>query len=150
MASWAKRIERELLEMEREPPAGCTAGPEKEQDIRKWKAVIVGPPETPYEGGIFNLEINFPVEYPFKPPHCRFVTKIYHPNINAEGGICVDILKTTSWSPALTIGKVLLSISSLMADPNPDDPLVPEIALVYKTNLQRFRTIAREWTRTYA
>lgn len=150
MASWARRIEREILEMEREPPAGCTAGPESSENIRKWKAVIVGPPETPYEGGVFTLEINFPIDYPFKPPHCKFITKIYHPNINGEGGICVDILKPTSWSPALTIGKVLLSISSLMADPNPDDPLMPEIAQVFKTNPQRFRSIAREWTRTYA
>lgn len=150
MASWARRIQREIEEMEREPLQGCTAGPERSENIRKWKAVIVGPPETPYEGGIFNLEINFPNDYPFRPPHCRFVTKIYHPNINGEGGICVDILKPMSWSPALTIGKVLLSISSLMADPNPDDPLVPEIAHQLKTNPQRFRAVAREWTQRYA
>jgi ubiquitin-conjugating enzyme E2 D/E len=149
MASWAKRIERELLEMEREPPAGCTAGPEKEQDIRKWKAVIVGPPETPYEGGVFTLEINFPVEYPFKPPHCRFVTKIYHPNINSNGSICLDILKD-QWSPALTISKVLHSISSLLTDANPDDPLVPEIAHIYKTDRPKYEATAREWTRKYA
>jgi ubiquitin-conjugating enzyme E2 D/E len=150
MGSWTRRIQREIEEMDRDPLPGCTAGPEKPEDIRKWKAVIVGPPETPYEGGIFNLEINFPNDYPFRPPHCRFITKIYHPNINAEGGICVDILKTTSWSPALTIGKVLLSISSLMADPNPDDPLVPDIAQQLKLNPQLFRTVAREWTRRYA
>jgi ubiquitin-conjugating enzyme E2 D/E len=136
--------------MDREPLPGCTAGPEKPGDIRKWKAIIVGPPETPYEGGMFHLEINFPNDYPFKPPHCRFVTKIYHPNINSEGGICVDILKATSWSPALTVGKVLLSISSLMADPNPDDPLVPEIAFIFKNSREQFLKIAREWTRTYA
>jgi len=62
----------------------------------------------------------------------------------------VDILKQNSWSPALTIAKVLLSISSLMADPNPDDPLMPEIAHVYKANRQQFHKTAREWTRTYA
>jgi ubiquitin-conjugating enzyme E2 D len=149
-ASWARRIQKELEEMERDPPVGCTAGPENPNNINKWKAIIIGPPETPYEGGVFNLEINFPPDYPFRPPHCRFTTRIYHPNINGEGGICVDILKATSWSPALTIAKVLLSISSLMADANPDDPLVPEIAHVYKNNLAQFQTTAREWTRRYA
>lgn len=150
MATWTKRVNREMIEMREDPPVGCTAGPIDEANIHKWKAIIFGPPETPYEGGSFELEINFPTDYPFKPPHCRFLTKIYHPNINSEGGICVDILKTTSWSPALTIGKVLLSISSLMADPNPDDPLVPEIANVFKTNRPQFIQTARQWTRTFA
>ena len=150
MASWARRIQREMKEMEEDPPMGCTAGPMNPENIHKWKAIIFGPPETPYEGGSFELEINFPNDYPFRPPHCRFTTKIYHPNINAEGGICVDILKPTSWSPALTVGKVLLSISSLMADPNPDDPLMPDIAFIFKNNREQFLKIAREWTRTYA
>jgi ubiquitin-conjugating enzyme E2 D/E len=149
-ASWARRIQRELEEMQKDPPVGCTAGPENPDNLNKWKAIIVGPPDTPYEGGVFNLEINFPADYPFRPPHFRFTTRIYHPNINGEGGICVDILKPTSWSPALTVAKVLLSISSLMADANPDDPLVPEIAHVYKTNPVLFQTTAREWTRRHA
>ena len=110
---------------------------------------MYGPEGTPYEGGIFNLDIFFPTEYPWKPPMVNFVTKVYHPNINSSGSICLDILKT-KWSPALTITKVLLSICSLLNEPNPDDPLVPDIANEYKDNRTKFIDTAKSWTTAYA
>ena len=93
----------------------------------------MGPSASPYEGGVFFVQIHFPPDYPFKPPKVNFQTKVYHPNVNSTGSICLDILKE-QWSPALTISKVLLSICSLLTDPNPDDPLVPEIAHILKTD----------------
>ncbi|KAM3183189.1 Ubiquitin-conjugating enzyme E2 D1 [Hymenolepis weldensis] len=105
--------------------------------------------DSPYAGGIFHLDIHFPPDYPFKPPKITFITKIYHPNINSNGSICLDILKD-QWSPALTISKVLLSISSLMTDPNPDDPLVIEIARTFKNDRQQYIKTAREWTEIFA
>tara|TARA_B100001142_G_C14278681_1_gene633965 strand:- start:968 stop:1411 length:444 start_codon:yes stop_codon:yes gene_type:complete len=142
------RIEAELKSITQDPPSNCSAAPEKE-DIFHWTATIIGPAGSVYEGGIFNLSIEFPPNYPFKPPKIRFITRIYHPNINMSGGICLDILKD-QWSPALTISKVLISICSLLDDPNPDDPLVPEIADIYVKNRLQYDLTAREWTQFYA
>jgi len=130
--SITKRIQKELSELVKDPPSNCSAGPHSD-DIMKWRATITGPEGTPYHGGIFFLDIEFPIDYPFKPPHVKFITPILHPNVNSSGGICIDILKDR-WSPALTVSKLLLSLSSLMHEPNPDDPLVPELANLYKTN----------------
>eukprot|EP00286_Rhodomonas_abbreviata_P001793 CAMPEP_0181289050 /NCGR_PEP_ID=MMETSP1101-20121128/674_1 /TAXON_ID=46948 /ORGANISM="Rhodomonas abbreviata, Strain Caron Lab Isolate" /LENGTH=147 /DNA_ID=CAMNT_0023393243 /DNA_START=27 /DNA_END=470 /DNA_ORIENTATION=+ len=143
-----KRIQRELQELGRDPPANCSAGPVGE-DMFHWQATIMGPDDSPYSGGVFFLDIHFPADYPFKPPKVSFVTRIYHCNINSNGGICLDILKE-QWSPALTVSKVLLSICSLLTDPNPEDPLVPEIAQILKSNRTQHDATAREWTAKYA
>ena len=144
----SKRIAKELKELEQDPPAGCSAGPTGD-DLYAWTATLLGPDETPYAGGLFALVIQFPMDYPFKPPKIAFTTPIYHPNINAQGGICLDILKD-QWSPALSISKVLLSLSSLLADANPKDPLVPDIARLYESNRDEFNRVAREWTLRHA
>ncbi|KAG6418329.1 hypothetical protein SASPL_120532 [Salvia splendens] len=161
----SKRILKELKDLQRDPPTSCSAGPVAE-DMFHWQATIMGPSESPYAGGVFLVSIHFPPDYPFKPPkvvpvdkfglwtrnyapEVAFRTKVFHPNINSNGSICLDILKE-QWSPALTISKVLLSICSLLTDPNPDDPLVPEIAHMYKTDRAKYESAARSWTQKYA
>jgi len=144
-----RRLQREYLEIQKDPPANCTAGPVSDADFFNWEAIIFGPSDSPFQGGIFKLSIAFPSDYPFKPPILTFKTKIYHPNINAAGGICLDILKG-QWSPALTISKVLLSILSLLTDANPNDPLVPDIADLYKRDRAAYDAKAKEWTRVHA
>ncbi|XP_042868412.1 ubiquitin-conjugating enzyme E2-17 kDa-like isoform X1 [Penaeus japonicus] len=139
---------KELQDLGRDPPAQCSAGPVGD-DLFHWQATIMGPTDSPFQGGVFFLNIHFPTDYPFKPPKVAFTTRIYHPNINSNGSICLDILRT-QWSPALTISKVLLSICSLLTDPNPDDPLVPEIARQYKTDREKYNKLAQEWTHKYA
>lgn len=146
-----KRINRELKELGGDSAIpGITAGPTTDDDMFNWIATITGPPDSPYQGGVFQLKITFPSDYPFKAPKVHFSTKIYHPNINPNNGnICLDIL-SSKWSPALTIQKVLLSISSLLTDPNPDDPLAPDVARLYRDNKDKFNETARKWTQEYA
>ena len=146
--SSANRIQKELSLLMKDPPDNCSAGP-VDDDIFHWEGTIMGPTETVYEGGVFNLDIQFPKNYPFKPPKVRFQTKIYHPNINSGGFICLDIFKD-NWSPALTISKVLLSICSLLTDPNPDDPLVVDIADEYVNEREKYNETAKTWTQIYA
>jgi ubiquitin-conjugating enzyme E2 D/E len=139
---------KELTDLGKDTPANCSAGPTGENQFH-WQATVLGPHDSPYSGGTFFLNIIFPTDYPFKPPQCNFVTRIYHPNIDTNGSINLDILKD-QWSPAMTISKVLLSISSLFTNINLDDPLVPEIAQLYKTDKAKFEATAREWTKKYA
>eukprot|EP00192_Tetraselmis_astigmatica_P014975 CAMPEP_0117659928 /NCGR_PEP_ID=MMETSP0804-20121206/6691_1 /TAXON_ID=1074897 /ORGANISM="Tetraselmis astigmatica, Strain CCMP880" /LENGTH=152 /DNA_ID=CAMNT_0005466613 /DNA_START=300 /DNA_END=755 /DNA_ORIENTATION=+ len=100
----SKRIQKELQDLQKDPPTSCSAGPEGD-DLFHWQATIMGPSDSPYSGGVFFVNIHFPPDYPFKPPKVSFKTKVYHPNVNSQGSICLDILKE-QWSPALTISKV--------------------------------------------
>ncbi|UZO10078.1 uncharacterized protein OCT59_001676 [Rhizophagus irregularis] len=143
-----KRINKELYDLGRDPPLYCSAGPIGD-DLFHWQATIIGPPDSPYSGGVFFLAIHFPTDYPFKPPKINFTTRIYHPNINSDGNIGLNILKDC-WSPALTISRVLLSIHSFVINPDTDNPLVPEIAHVYKTDSTRYEATAHEWACKYA
>jgi ubiquitin-conjugating enzyme E2 D len=146
--STLNRLKKELEDINNFPPANCSAGI-VEDDLYNWQATIMGPTGSPYDGGVFYLKIEFPHDYPFKPPKVQFITKIYHCNINSSGNICLDILKE-QWSPALTISKVLLSICSLMDDQNPDDPLMIDIADLYIHDREKFNNNARAYTLRYA
>lgn len=144
----SRRILKEIDDISKDPPSNCTAGP-IDGNIYLWEGMIFGPDDSPFVGGVFKLRIQFPADYPFKPPSVNFTTKIFHPNVNSAGIICLDILKT-QWSPALTISKVLLSILSLLTDPNPNDPLVPDIAQLYKSDKRLYEEKARQWTQRFA
>ena len=143
------RIQKELDDMTRDAPVGCSAGPVSD-DIMHWEACIWGLPEdSPYFGGTFKLDVRFPPSYPFAPPKLAFKTKVFHCNVSHTGSICLDILKD-QWSPALTLSKVLLSILSLLTEPNPDDPLSNDVADLYKHNRGEHDIQARSWTRRFA
>jgi len=130
------------------PIPGISATPHKE-NLRYFDIVIAGPKDSAYEGGVFKLELYLPDDYPMVPPKVRFLTKIYHPNIDRLGRICLDILKD-KWSPALQIDKVCLSIQLLLQAPNPDDPLDNQVASQWKSDERAAIATAREWTSKFA
>ncbi|OAY64451.1 Constitutive photomorphogenesis protein 10, partial [Ananas comosus] len=143
-----KRIQKEMLELNADPPADCSAGP-KGDNLYHWLSTLIGPSGSPYEGGIFFLDIIFPSEYPFKPPMVTFKTRIYHCNVDSAGKLSLDILKD-GWSPTLTISKVLLAIKNIITNPDPYNPLVSSIARLYLTDRAKHDEIAAEWTIRFA
>ena len=142
------RIRKELVELELDPPSNCSAGMIGD-NLHHWEGTIFGPSESPYCGGIFKLDILFTENYPFVPPKVKFVTPILHPNINSTGSICLDILGK-NWSPVLSISKILLSISSLLTEPNPNDPLNSFIANIYKNDRKKYNETVRNFTLKHA
>mmetsp|Transcript_19263 Transcript_19263/g.58062 ORF Transcript_19263/g.58062 Transcript_19263/m.58062 type:complete len:180 (+) Transcript_19263:529-1068(+) len=121
-----------------------------EANILHWSGKIKGPVGTPYEGGIFKVDIQLPTEYPFVPPKMKFITRVWHPNISSESGaICLDILKN-EWSPALTIRTALISLQALLSAPEPDDPQDAVVAKQYKEHYDAYCGTAKFWTETYA
>lgn len=142
-----KRIIKEYGELQSNKPGGSEAYI-VENDIFKWKVFLRGPLNTPYEGGLWVVDVEFPKDYPFKPPKVVFNTQLYHCNVS-NGRVCLDILKD-QWSPALTISRVMLSLQSLMSDPNPDDALDAWKASLCRTDRKEYDKQAREHTQKYA
>lgn len=146
------RLSRELSVLAKNPPPGISCHV-KEDSVNVLEASIVGLKDTPYESGVFKLEILIPDKYPFDPPQTRFITPVYHPNIDVGGRICLDLLKMPpkgTWKPTVTVSDLLMSIQLLLAEPNPDDPLMVDIAEEFRFNKPEFTRVAKEWTLKHA
>lgn len=143
-----QRILKETQKLGSDPIVGIYAEPEKDNP-RYFNVMIAGPKDSPYEGGLFKLQLYLPEEYPMVPPKVLFMTKIYHPNIDFLGRICLDILKT-NWSPALQIRSVLLSIQCLLSEPNTGDPLNEKVNEHWLKDKDDAIKTAKEWTLKYA
>eukprot|EP00929_Paragymnodinium_shiwhaense_P032443 TRINITY_DN17973_c0_g1_i1.p1 TRINITY_DN17973_c0_g1~~TRINITY_DN17973_c0_g1_i1.p1 ORF type:complete len:239 (+),score=16.10 TRINITY_DN17973_c0_g1_i1:91-807(+) len=118
-------------------------------DAWTWHIFFPGADGTPYQGGTFCFQAQFPTDYPFKPPRMRLLTKIFHCNWNSAGAECLDITGD-QWSPALKVSKVILCYGSMMADPNPEDALRVDIGEIYVQDRPLHDVMAQNWTRKYA
>ena len=143
-----RRIVKETQRLQSDPDIGVSAVPCM-LNLRYFNVTIAGPNLSPYQEGIFKLELFVPEEYPMGPPKVRFLTKVYHPNIDKIGRIGLDVLMD-KWCPALQIRTVLLSIQALLSAPNPDNPLATDVGEHWKKNKQAAIATAKEWTRKYA
>mmetsp|Transcript_18274 Transcript_18274/g.49168 ORF Transcript_18274/g.49168 Transcript_18274/m.49168 type:complete len:156 (-) Transcript_18274:787-1254(-) len=137
-----RRLMRDFKRLQNDPPQGVSGAP-KDNDIMKWNAVIFGPDDTPWEDGTFRLQLEFTEDYPNKAPTVKFVTKLFHPNVYADGSICLDILQN-QWSPIYDISAILTSIQSLLCDPNPNSPANSEAARLYQENRREYERKVKE------
>jgi len=120
-----------------------------ETNILQWSGLIV-PEEAPYNKGAFKIKIDFPAEYPFKPPKIAFVTKIYHPNIDEKGQVCLPIISAESWKPATKTDQVIRALVALIHDPEPEHPLRADLAEEYSKDKKKFLKNAEEFTKKFA
>jgi ubiquitin-protein ligase len=143
------RLKKELDNIAKEPVDGICVWHD-EGNLKVWYCVMQGPDDSPYKEGKFNLEIKISDKYPFQAPEIKFTTKVYHPNISDfDGHICLDLLNS-QWSPSLTILKTLISIRSLLNDPNSKDPLNSDAAYLYDSNKEKFNQMVKKYIKQHA
>lgn len=116
-----RRLDSELEDIVENPPPGISAGLVNDNNLFVWSAIICGPDDTPYEGGAFEVEVNFPSNYPNSPPKVRFLCEMFHPNIYSSGNVCLDVIGDR-WKPTFTASSVLYAIQNMLGDPNPESP----------------------------
>lgn len=144
------RVQKELHECNRDVQVSGIRVIPKADSLTHLLGSIPGPQGTPYEGGVFKIDITLPDGYPFEPPKMQFATKVWHPNISSQNGaICLDILKD-QWSPAMTLKTALLSVQALLSSPEPDDPQDAVVAKQYLKDYQTYVGTARYWTEAFA
>jgi len=154
----AARVGRELEQLARDPPPGVAVWPREEdgnggERLDVLDASLDGPKGSPFEEGRFRLEVLLPRRYPMEPPVVRFLSKVFHPNVDGQGRICLDSLKMPpkgAWQPSLNVAQILLQIRLLLAEPNPEDPLVPEISDLMRRDRDAFERKARDAVQIHA
>ncbi|RJE26847.1 ubiquitin conjugating enzyme [Aspergillus sclerotialis] len=144
-----QRLLRELKDYSKSPnEALLHLGPVDEDDLLRWEAVLKGVPGSPYEDGLWHLDLTIPPNYPLSPPKIHFTTRISHPNISfTTGEICLTLLTSEHWSPVYTLSSTMTAIHQLLTDPRPDSPLNVDVAALLRDgDLVGWESIVRFWT----
>ncbi|KAJ7090191.1 ubiquitin-conjugating enzyme/RWD-like protein [Mycena belliarum] len=137
--SVAKRLTNELMTLMMSSSPGISAFPKSDGNLFEWVGTIEGPSETIYSGLTFRISISFPANYPYVAPAIKFDTPCFHPNVDINSGaICLDILQD-KWSAVYSVQTILLSLQSLLGEPNNASPLNTDAAAVWDTP-DAFRT----------
>ncbi|CAG2105613.1 unnamed protein product, partial [Medioppia subpectinata] len=123
-------------------PKNCAMIVDPEGDLMNFKITIC-PDEGYYKGGKFSFSLKVPQNYPYGPPKVKCETRVYHPNIDLEGNVCLNILRE-DWKPVLTINSIVYGLQYLFLEPNPEDPLNTEAAEALQTNRRLFESIVRK------
>jgi len=143
-------LQRQLMEFSKQANDGFSAGLVGD-DLFNWEIIIIGPPETPYEGGYFKARLVFPRDYPMKPPKMKFISKIWHPNVHSNGDVCISILHdpgddqygyekaSERWLPVHTVETILVSVISMLADPNDESPANIDAAKMWREDRKEFK-----------
>jgi len=143
-------LRKQLKELQKNPSEIFSAGLQ-EDNIFNWEIMIVGPPETLYEGGFFRADLKFPTDYPNSPPTMHFLTDIWHPNVYPDGKVCISILHppgddefgyekaSERWSPIHTVETILVSVISMLSDPNDESPANLDSAKQWREDRDGFK-----------
>ncbi|KAK9470431.1 ubiquitin-conjugating enzyme/RWD-like protein [Dipodascopsis tothii] len=138
--SVTKRLQNELMQLMISSPPGISAFPVSDSNLHQWTGVIDGPEGTYYEGLSFKISMSFPTNYPYTAPTIKFVSPMWHPNIDMSGVICLDILKE-NWSAIYNVQTILLSLQSLLGEPNNASPLNAQAAELWGKNPAEYKRL---------
>lgn len=153
------RLLKEYQNLSRDPPEGVIAGPIDEDDLFRWECLLEGPPDTCYENGVFPALLTFPKDYPMSPPVLKFTPPLLHPNIYADGTVCISILHPPGddplqyeraeerWSPVQSVEKILLSVSSMLAEPNPESGANIDACKLWREDRNKFEEVVKSHVR---
>ncbi|XP_076473009.1 ubiquitin-conjugating enzyme E2 L3-like [Babylonia areolata] len=144
-----KRLGKELEEIRKSPPKALREINVDESNMLCWSGLLA-PDNAPYNKGAFRIEINFPAEYPFKPPKVTFKTKIYHPNIDEKGQVCLPIISAENWKPATKTDQVVRSLIELINAPEPEHPLRADLAEEFTKDRKKFMKNAEDFTKKHS
>ncbi|XP_046754360.1 ubiquitin-conjugating enzyme E2 G2 isoform X1 [Gallus gallus] len=145
-----------LPELTLNPPEGIVAGPMNEENFFEWEALIMGPEDTCFEYGVFPAILSFPLDYPLSPPKMRFTCEMFHPNIYPDGRVCISILHAPGddpmgyessaerWSPVQSVEKILLSVVSMLAEPNDESGANVDASKMWREDREQFNKIAKQ------